>query len=1027
MVLEGEMNTKPVKLASVVLILLVLLLSVVSVEARTFRKAVQQSDSELGAQISGAQGLRAAEPQTSNLKPNTDSQTTNCEPTIKRIRGKRVVTQNCAPQTTNRELQTANSITGLQTFSSSQIPTISQSQNPIAQTIIVLNTNDVAKTKEAVDLIRKNGGVVSIVYIPNTLVVLKLPSNVESTLVSKYGAQISKSGIPNGAAPALVNALNAPIETSSKTTQIREIRDKVLIPTDANANILVPPGSSGFPPGDIFGFNGASLTSGYMVGDVFVSVILPESDGTIDPNLENWNATEETIVDQQVTNALNWWVARSTERGVSYPLTFWTFPAHTKVNTGYEPTQRVLSEHGLWVNDVFDKMGVPAAADHIIRARNYDNSLRNNQLTDWAFTLFIPDASSGTNVEGSYAWLGGPYNVNNYGKSVNDINQNYLGETITHETGHIFWALDQYLGSGESCTNKGGILQIENQNYEGGCLSNVPSIMRSTLSEYLSGALDPYGAGQIGWRDADSDSVTDSIDISYNTWDIDTDNDQTINYWDINDDNDDLNDVNDACPLSAGWSSAQGCSPVNLSVVSDKSTANVGEVVRVTATAIDNFKATTISIYIDGANQSGTVCSRIGTPNANCYKDVSYGSAGAHTFYSTTTDDNNLTRDPLSGTKSFNIIDSGNPTVSVSAAATVEVNQNIRITATATDNSQVSSIKIFIDGVDANGLTCSGIGTTSASCYKDLIYSTLGSHTFYSTATDSSSNTARDPVSGTKSFNVVDTTKPTVSVIGPASPVPISQTITITGNANDNYQMSDITIYLDGTAVRTCNGGATTCDFQTSFAAPGTHNYYATARDSSGNSAQTATQSFEVKDIVAPTFTEPIIVNAAGSSVTIIAKAADNYQLSEIKIFLDGSLVKTCPVSGTSGQCDFTTSLNYGTHRTYAVATDSTGNTAAHPEKTFELKDNIKPNGVLSIGGDEPAVGKKFVVGISASDDSQVSKIQIFRGNSAVKTCNANSKTATCEYKSNWGYESRNSRDYYAVVKDAAGNSVTVR
>src|SRR3989344_5042997 len=129
MVLEGEMNTKPVKLASVVLILLVLLLSVVSVEARTFRKAVQQSDSELGAQISGAQGLRDAEPQTSNLKPNTDSQTTNCEPTIKRIRGKRVVTQNCAPQTTNRELQTANSITGLQTFSSSQIPTISQSQN----------------------------------------------------------------------------------------------------------------------------------------------------------------------------------------------------------------------------------------------------------------------------------------------------------------------------------------------------------------------------------------------------------------------------------------------------------------------------------------------------------------------------------------------------------------------------------------------------------------------------------------------------------------------------------------------------------------------------------------------------------------------------------------------------------------------------------------------------------------------------------------------------------------------------------
>lgn len=58
MVLEGEMTSKPIKLVGVVLILLVLLLSVVAVEARTFRKAVQQSDSELGAQVSGAQGLR---------------------------------------------------------------------------------------------------------------------------------------------------------------------------------------------------------------------------------------------------------------------------------------------------------------------------------------------------------------------------------------------------------------------------------------------------------------------------------------------------------------------------------------------------------------------------------------------------------------------------------------------------------------------------------------------------------------------------------------------------------------------------------------------------------------------------------------------------------------------------------------------------------------------------------------------------------------------------------------------------------
>ena len=89
-----------------------------------------------------------------------------------------------------------------------------------------------------------------------------------------------------------------------------------------------------------------------------------------------------------------------------------------------------------------------------------------------------------------------------------------MDAVVAHELGHIFNARDQYSGANQSCTSRSGYLNIENQNsqFKGGCLSNESSIMRGQIFPYSTGAIDPYAAGQVGWRDSDGDDIFDPLD-----------------------------------------------------------------------------------------------------------------------------------------------------------------------------------------------------------------------------------------------------------------------------------------------------------------------------------------------------------------------------------------------------------------------------------------------------------------------------------------------------------------------------------
>lgn len=257
-------------------------------------------------------------------------------------------------------------------------------------------------------------------------------------------------------------------------------------------------------------------TSEYMVGRVAVGLVLVESDGSIDPDRSNWTAVQQQTVISQVQAALNWWIVRRPGTQLSFVI---DDHATIPVTTGYEPIDHPQAAEGLWISDVMAKMGYTTNG-YFNRVRTYVNDLRAENDADWAFTIFVVNSNGDPDAAFSdgyfaYAYLGGPFMVMTYDNGNYGIA--HMDAVAAHEVGHMFHALDQYASANIPCTVASGYLNVENQNSQrAGCSSDVASIMRGGISAYLTGSLDPSAAGQIGWRDSDSDGILDPIDTTPN-------------------------------------------------------------------------------------------------------------------------------------------------------------------------------------------------------------------------------------------------------------------------------------------------------------------------------------------------------------------------------------------------------------------------------------------------------------------------------------------------------------------------------
>jgi hypothetical protein len=263
----------------------------------------------------------------------------------------------------------------------------------------------------------------------------------------------------------------------------------------------------------------ASVTPGYyqtsefMAGSVAVGIVLVESDGSVDLSTEDWTSDEKQRVFGEIVAALDWWAELEPRANLTFFYDdHWSDP----LPTGVEPISRPYRDQQRWIADAMGALGYDALS-YFTRVRDYNNDLRAAYQTDWAFTIFVVDSSAdGDNRFGdryfAYAYLGGPFFVMTYGN--NGYGPDNMDAVAAHEIGHIFHALDQYYSAHQPCTRRSGYLDVENQNSRyGECSSDVLSIMRGQVYPYTAGAIDPYAAGQVGWRDSDGDGILDPLDV----------------------------------------------------------------------------------------------------------------------------------------------------------------------------------------------------------------------------------------------------------------------------------------------------------------------------------------------------------------------------------------------------------------------------------------------------------------------------------------------------------------------------------
>lgn len=242
-----------------------------------------------------------------------------------------------------------------------------------------------------------------------------------------------------------------------------------------------------------------------MDGTVAVAVFLIESTGGVDPNVYSWSQADQNFAMSQVIDGLSWWVDQSRAFGLARPLQFtlvWYLSDNPACQVPYEPILHPGTDANLWIGRVMSNLGA-TQGDAGTRVGAFDQVLREQHRADWAYSIFmsynpLPAPSAYTDGRASWAYIGGPLS------SILFRSFSWqLARIVSHETGHIFFACDEYFQPGYSTCNCRCAPEVRPEALNGNCqdasctANSTQCMMR--LNEF---ALCPHTVAQIGWTSA---------------------------------------------------------------------------------------------------------------------------------------------------------------------------------------------------------------------------------------------------------------------------------------------------------------------------------------------------------------------------------------------------------------------------------------------------------------------------------------------------------------------------------------------
>ncbi len=263
-------------------------------------------------------------------------------------------------------------------------------------------------------------------------------------------------------------------------------------------------------------------TAEYMLGDVLVSVVLMESAESGTGNSEDWTAQTIQTAKDKVVEGVTWWEDTlhtqfpDTVHSLNFEFDF-TY-ADAPIETDVEPISLPSYEFQDWIRDFFTEAGFNLSSNFSDNIRAFNHSQRLAYDADWAFTIFVVNDENDADgyfapggFRRAFSFPGGQFLISPAGRPAS---------TFAHETGHMFWARDEYSGGG-SYTDHRGYYDTYNLNaYDNPAPDFIQDDSIMTTGWRLDNAYVAHDSStpsleMIGWRDTDGDGIFDVLDVPF--------------------------------------------------------------------------------------------------------------------------------------------------------------------------------------------------------------------------------------------------------------------------------------------------------------------------------------------------------------------------------------------------------------------------------------------------------------------------------------------------------------------------------
>lgn len=295
--------------------------------------------------------------------------------------------------------------------------------------------------------------------------------------------------------------------SSGRGKPSREQRRRTLAIESLEARALMASLPFGATPDD---------TGEYLLGRIAVTPILLESTGAA--SVYDWTPQQKADVLANLQEGLDWWKRLLATKSSVHTLD-WVIDTtylDTPVATSYEPIKRISNDYSRWVPEFLNFAGHNQSSDIDTNIRRFNDAQRTKLNTDWSFSVFVVNSdlddlfASGGSFSRAFAFAGGLYFV---------TPSNRPASTYTHETGHMFWARDEYPGGGNYQQRRG---YYDSQNLNAVDLNPNPnfqqqlSIMSAGVTldtAYSSLVTSQATLAQLGWQDSDGDGIFDVLDV----------------------------------------------------------------------------------------------------------------------------------------------------------------------------------------------------------------------------------------------------------------------------------------------------------------------------------------------------------------------------------------------------------------------------------------------------------------------------------------------------------------------------------